>query len=245
MKCNNCGTEFEGNFCSNCGQRPNTGRIVFKESVKDVFEHYFDFDAPLFRTIGGLITRPGSLIREYIHGRRKSYSHPFRYFILILAIYLILTNLLGFDPIEVYSEAIGARELPNPNATATKASNYLRDHINSFLLVFAFTLAFYSKIFNRKSGFYFVEYLSLSFFVIAEYLLFSIFVILLTQISVKFFLLNYVIVLLYPMYVLVNFHEGNLAFRILKAFLVAIFAWIGYVIISFTIAFFIVKSFGL
>lgn len=245
MNCNNCGTLFDGNFCSNCGQRPNNGRIVLKESVKDILEHYFDFDAPFFRTITGLITNPGTLIREYIFGRRKSYSHPFRYFILVLAVYLILLQLLNFNPIEVFSEALGAQKLPNPDSTSSKASNFLREHINTFLLVYAFTLALFTKLFNRKSGFYLVEYLSLSFFVIAQYLFFSIFIILLTFLSPKFFFANYIIVLIYPIYVLIRFHKGNLFIRIIKAFFASFFGWITYVIASFTISLFIVRFFSL
>jgi len=30
---------------------------------------FFDFDAPLFRTVGGLITNPGKVIKEYICGK--------------------------------------------------------------------------------------------------------------------------------------------------------------------------------
>ncbi len=243
--CNNCHTEFDSNFCPNCGQRPNSGRIVFKESVKDVLEHYFDFDAPLFRTIKRMITNPGTLIREYIFGKRKSYSHPFRYFILVLAVYLIVVQLIDFNPVEVFSKAMGAREMPNPDAVSSKAANFLREHINTFLLIYAFTLALFGKILNRKSGFYFVEYLSLSFFVVAQYLFFSLFIILLTLLSPKIFLVNYLVAFFYPIYVLVKFHEGNLFIRISKALLVSILGWLTYVIISFAISFFIVAQFML
>jgi hypothetical protein len=129
LVCNNCRTEFEGNFCPNCGQRSNSGRIVFRESVRDVLEHYFDFDAPLIRTVKGLITNPGKLIREYIAGRRKSYSHPFRYFIFVLAIYLILKSFLDFDPIQMVSDLRGVEQVTSPDTTIAKASNYFSNHI--------------------------------------------------------------------------------------------------------------------
>lgn len=163
LVCNNCRTEFEGNFCPNCGQRSNSGRIVFRESVRDVLEHYFDFDAPLIRTVKGLITNPGKLIREYIAGRRKSYSHPFRYFIFVLAIYLILKSFLDFDPIQMVSDLRGVEQVPSPDTTIAKASNYFSNHINAFLLIFALTIALFSKLFNFRSKVYFVEYLTLGF----------------------------------------------------------------------------------
>ncbi len=228
-----------------CIRDSNSGRIVFKESVKDVLEHYFDFDAPLFRTMKGMITNPGTLIRDYIFGKRKSYSHPFRYFILVLAVYLIVAQLINFNPVEVFSKAIGAQELPNPDAVSSKAANFLREHINTFLLVYAFTLAFFGKILNRKSGFYFVEYLSLSFFIIAQYLFFSLIIVFLTLISPKIFLVNYLIAFIYPIYVLIRFHEGNLFVRIMKAIFVSFFGWFTYVVVSFSISFFIVQAFPL
>lgn len=243
--CKNCGTEFDGNFCPNCGQKPNNGRIIFRESVRDILEHYFDFDTPLFRTIKGLITNPGKIIKEYIHGRRKSYSHPFRYFILVLALYLIIKSLIDFNPIAAFSEVLGAREMPNPNSPQTKGGDFFSNHINSFLLIYALALASLSKLFNRKSGYYFVEYLSMSFFVIAEYMFFSIFIMLLTLTSPYFFIANYVIVFLYPMYVLVSFHEGKIFSRLIKAFFISFFAWLLYAILGQTISIFIVILFGL
>ncbi len=246
MECRNCGTSFEGNFCPNCGQKPNSGRIILRESARDVLEHYFDFDTPLFRTITGLITRPGKLIREYIFGKRKSYSHPIRYYILVLAIYVILQNLINFDPIATVGEILGALEQPNPNSPQTKGSYLFRDNINLFLLFFAFFLAAFNKLFFRKSGYYFVEYLALGFFIVSEYILAGIFIILLsTIISPYFFLINYLLVLIYPVYVMYNFHEGKKIGRFFKALLITLLAWVLYVIAGQFIATFIVISFGL
>lgn len=245
MICNNCTTEFEGNFCPNCGQRPNSGRIVLRESARDVLEHYFDFDAPLFRTVTGLITRPGALIREYIHGRRKSYSHPIRYYILVLAIYLIVQNLIDFDPIKAVGEIMGAAQQSNPDSPQTKGSYFFRNNINLLLLLYAFFLAVFNKLFFRKSGFYFVEFLALAFYVIAQYIFFTVFIILGVTISPYFFLLNYILVLIYPIYVMFRFHEGKWYWRLTKAFCVNLFAWILYVVVGQFISVFIVIAFGL
>jgi len=242
--CKNCETKFEGNFCPECGQRPNSGRIIFKDSARDVLEHYFDFDAPLFRTLKGLIVSPGKLIREYIHGKRKKYSHPVRYYVLVLAIYLILQNLIDFDPIQATGEIMGVREQPNPNNPQTKGSYFFRNNINLFLLLYAFFLAVFNKLFFRKSGFYFVEYLALGFFVVAQYIFFTTFVIIGVSISPYIFLFNYFLVLVYPMYVVFRFHEGSWYSRLIKAFFTNFLAWILYVIIGQFISIFIVILFG-
>ena len=243
--CKNCEHRFEGNFCPNCGQKPNDGRIVLRESARDVLEHYFDFDAPLFRTIKGMITNPGKLVREYISGKRKSYSHPFRYYILVLAIYLILKSATDFDPIETFSKAIGAQEMPNPNTLATKASQFFSKHINIFLINYALTLALFNKLFNWKKEYYFVEYLALGFFIVAQYVFFSIFITGASVVSPYIFLLNYLVLIFYPIYVMVSFHEGNLFIRTIKASFASVLGWILYVIISQFISHLIILTFGL
>ncbi len=243
--CKNCGTKFDGNFCPECGQRPNGGRIVFKESARDVLEHYFDFDTPLFRTVKGLITNPGKVIREYIHGKRKKYSHPVRYYVLVLAIYLILQNLIEFDPIKVVGEIMGVQEQPNPDNPQTKGSYLFRNNINLFLLFYAFFLAAFNKLFFRKSGFYFVEYLALGFFVVAQYILFTTFIILGVSMSPYIFLLNYILVLIYPIYVIFRFHQGKWYWKLTKAFFINFLSWILYAILGQFISVFIVIAFDL
>ncbi|MEQ9310885.1 MAG: DUF3667 domain-containing protein [Balneolaceae bacterium] len=245
INCNNCNTEFEGNFCPNCGQKLNSGRIIFKESMRDVLEHYFDFDAPLFRTITGLITRPGTVIREYIFGKRKKYAHPIRYYILVLAVYLIIQSLIDFDPIKTVGEILGVNEQPNPDSPQTKGSYFFRNNINLFLLFFAFFLALFNKLFFRKSGIYFVEYLALGFYVVAQYIFFSLFIVLASSISSYFFLLNYLLVLIYPVYVIFKFHQGKWYWIMIKAFILNLFAWVFYVILGQFVSIFIVILFGL
>lgn len=245
MICNNCKAEFEGNYCPHCGQRPNSGRIVFRESAKDVLEHYFDFDAPLFRTIRDLFIRPGKLIRNYIYGMRKHYSHPIRYFILVLAIYLIVKNLIGFDPIETFSRAIGAQEMPNPDTTDTKASDFFAEHINSFLPIFAFTLGIFSKLFFWKSKYHFIEHIVLGFYTVSQYMFISIFVILLTLLSPKIFLLNYMIVIGYAAYVFMSFHGGFWGVRLIKSILGVVLAWLIYAMLGFFLSLIIITSFNL
>ncbi|MEQ9033828.1 DUF3667 domain-containing protein [Gracilimonas sp.] len=208
-------------------------------------EHYFDFDAPLFRTIKGMITKPGKIIREYIHGKRKSYAHPFRFYVLILAMYIIVQQLISFDPISTFSEILGAREAPNPDTAATKGSYFYARHINIFMLIYAFTLSLFSRLFFRKSGFHYAEYLALAFFVIAEYVFINTFIMLGTLISPYFFVLNYLLVLIYPIYVLLSFHQQYNFRNILKAIATSIFAWVLYVLSGQALAILIIKLFNL
>ncbi len=241
--CNNCETGFEGNFCPNCGQRPNSGRIVLKESVREVLEHYFDLDAPFFKTVKDLFIRPGELARNYIHGQRKPYAHPIRYFILILALYLLVKALLGFNPVQTFGEAVGSADY-NPDAPDTRASNFFSEHINTFLFLFVCTLGIFSKLFFIRSKYHFAEHLTLSFYIVSQYIFISLFVILLSQVSSRIFFVNYLVVLIYPTYVLMSFHEGFWAWRLIKSLLAVILAWAIYAISGFLLSRIIVEVFN-
>lgn len=243
--CKNCGSELTGPYCSACGQKDNNGRVILRDTIREVSRQVFDDKAPLLRTIKELFIRPAQMIQDYIQGKRKAYTSPVRYFLLILAVYLILKSLLSFNPVETFSLAAGQEYMPSPDSVTDKASAFFAEYINIFLIIFAFTLSAFSRLFFRSSGTNFAEYLSLSFYVISQYIFISLFVILGTIWSPKVFLLNYLIVLFYPMVVLYSFHEGNRVLIFLKALFTVVPAWVLYTFISYFISVLIVITFGL
>lgn len=243
--CKNCGHELTGPWCSACGQKDNKGRILLRDTIREVSSQVFDDKAPLFSTIKELFIRPASMIKDFIGGKRKAYTPPIRYFLLILAVYLVLKGLLSFNPVETFSLAAGQEFQPSPDSVTDKASAFFAEYINIFLIIFAFTLSAFSRLFFRSSGTYFSEYLSLSFYVISQYIFISLFVILGTLWTPKIFLLNYLIVLFYPLAVLYSFHKGNRIWVFLKALCTITLAWILYAFIGHFISVFIVIWFGL
>ena len=91
--CKNCGTEFTGHYCPNCGQavrdydRPIS--FIFYNFLGD----FFAFDTRFFRTLGSLIVRPGFLTKEYFEGRRVRYAPPFRVYIFVsFVLFFLLQN---------------------------------------------------------------------------------------------------------------------------------------------------------
>ncbi len=241
--CKNCDYKFDGNYCPNCGQKDNSGRIILRESLAEVFSAHFDLDAPLFRTIRDMFYRPGAMIRNYIFGKRKYYMNPVRYFLLMLGLYLIVDGITGFDPIVTFGEILDVKEQPNPNSISTRSSGFFRDHINSFLFVFVFTLAICSKLFNVRSIYTLPEYLVLAFFTTGQYLFVSIFVILLSFVNPAFFLINYGFVLLFPVFVLVQFHEKKPILNTIKNLIAVLFGWLLYAMLGFVISMFIIQNF--
>ena len=83
VKCENCGHEFQGHFCPNCGQEVAEFNRPFGFILYDFAGNFFAFDTRFFRTLKYLLFRPGFLTSEFFQGRRMSYSPPFRIFVFL------------------------------------------------------------------------------------------------------------------------------------------------------------------
>jgi len=243
--CKNCNQEINGQFCSHCGQKRNTGRIVLSESLKGIWDQFFDINTPVFHTIYGLLIHPGKTIHEYINGKRIAIYHPFKLFLLIFAFYYFIRILFDFNPIDTFNAAIGHKQMPSKMNLMREAGTFLSNHINHFLLFCAFFMSLSAKIFNWRSKIFFCEYLTAALYLISIYLLLSTFCIALVVINPKFFLINYLIVFTYPVFVFYQIHErkSSKTWRILGGFLMNIFAWIAYVISSFALSYLFVSTF--
>jgi Protein of unknown function (DUF3667) len=87
--CKNCGQEFTGNFCNQCGEEVYKKRISFKYILVHILDA-FDLADGLIFTIKQLSLRPGKAVAEYIDGKRKDYYNPLKYYLLIVAIVFII-----------------------------------------------------------------------------------------------------------------------------------------------------------
>ena len=58
----------------------------------------FDLERGFFHTVLALFTRPGETCREYVEGRRRPLTGPFKYAFILITIYAIAVNLLEVRP---------------------------------------------------------------------------------------------------------------------------------------------------
>lgn len=94
-KCLNCGTEYRGNFCPNCGQSALTKRFTLAQTLKHVLFIFTKFDDTFWHTTFELFTRPGHMVRDYLRGHRAEYLRPLQLLICLITAYLIVVH-LGF-----------------------------------------------------------------------------------------------------------------------------------------------------
>lgn len=94
-KCLNCGTEFEGNFCPECGQKADTGRFTMRFIVENLIAAFTSKDGGLWFTLKNLFSRPGAMIVEILNGKRRSYFSPFPMLFFALTVYILLFTFTG------------------------------------------------------------------------------------------------------------------------------------------------------
>jgi hypothetical protein len=98
ITCKNCGHQFSGKYCNNCGEK------VYTEKDKNVL-HFFEeglhfithFEGKFFNTIKAIFTKPGKLSTEYCHGVRKTYFKPLSFFLLLVVVYLLFPVFEGLN----------------------------------------------------------------------------------------------------------------------------------------------------
>lgn len=90
-RCLNCGSELSGEYCSACGQRDLPSRRALGAILREFLSETFELDGRVVRTVVPFFFRPGQLTREYLAGRRVSYTSPFRLFLAATLLWLVAT----------------------------------------------------------------------------------------------------------------------------------------------------------
>lgn len=96
-RCLNCDTVLapEARFCSQCGQDTANHPPSLLEFVHEFVSHYIAVEGTLWKSLWGLMARPGFLTREYLIGHKQRYVLPLR---LLLTLGLLFFLALKFMP---------------------------------------------------------------------------------------------------------------------------------------------------
>lgn len=108
VTCKHCGTRYQGNYCPRCGQSRAVSLITKRGFINAFMEAYPQLASTFLRTCWELLLRPGYMIRDYFRGHRVIYSGPFKTFIIIVSIYVLIAKLTGVTP-EASSDGSGIK----------------------------------------------------------------------------------------------------------------------------------------
>jgi hypothetical protein len=85
--CSNCNSSFSGNFCNNCGQKKDTGRLTFAHITHEIVHAFTHADKGFFVLAKKMLLQAGTVAYEYIVAcKRKKYFNLFTFFVLVTAI---------------------------------------------------------------------------------------------------------------------------------------------------------------
>ncbi len=122
--CANCGKEIHGNFCANCGQPAHVHRTL-GHMVEEFLHGLLHFDTRAWRTIPMLVFRPGTLTRDYIHGKRARFISPLAIYLLCVFTMFAVFAFTGGTPIEMgeaTDEIVASIDPAAPEAATSDAA---------------------------------------------------------------------------------------------------------------------------
>ena len=90
VECKNCGRQYNGDYCPECGQAADTPRITFRSMILRTLDVWGFGNRSMPRSLLHLMLRPGYMITDYIEGRRQPYFPPIKMMFVLGAIYLLL-----------------------------------------------------------------------------------------------------------------------------------------------------------
>ena len=165
-KCLNCGTEFEGNFCPECGQSAETRRFTLKFIFGNLLVAVLGRDGGIAYTLKNLFSRPGKMIVEILDGKRRKYVSPFPMLFLALTVYILIFSITGskgglssdLNTDLTDNAAVNAQTVLEINRLIVKAFHF---YLNHYTLCYMLTLPLfviaarmcYGKL-NRKRYFW-------------------------------------------------------------------------------------------
>lgn len=106
--CANCGAALADRYCGRCGQDSHVS-LSFGHFLHEFVEGMFHVDSSFWRTLRTLVTRPGVLTEQYLAGKRRSYSPPFRSYLVISILYFVIASIFAAPASRVASP--GGREM--------------------------------------------------------------------------------------------------------------------------------------
>lgn len=166
--CGHCNTEIAYNYCPQCGHPARLNRIDAHYIQHEVL-HVLHFEKGILYTIKELLLNPGKSVRAFIIENRSRLVKPIIFIILSSLLYTIISHFFHLE--EGY---ISMRD--QDNLSTNSINTWVQSHYGYANIIMGIFIAFWLRLFFRKSNYNFFEILILLCFVMGMgMLIFSLF----------------------------------------------------------------------
>ncbi len=217
--CKNCKTEFQGNYCSNCGQSSiSNRRLKLVDIIKDFLDNTFNIHKGFFFTFWKLMVSPAAVSKAYIRGMRRKFTNPTRYLVIALAALAFSEYWFGsdevikseeFDTIPFLSEQLNqSMQLWNLRLLTDWAL------LGNLLEALTFPVGFYFMFKTLKYNY--AELLTISFYLVANSIFITIFFVGLPKFLFGIYMpavLVVGVITIYYIYALITFFKETSIFK--------------------------------
>ena len=170
--CKNCEHTFQGNFCSNCGQKTNTVRLNWHFVVDELKYTFLHINKGLLYSCKQLLIRPGATVREFLEGKRVKHYKPILLVVVLAGLNGLLMHFIPLD--DVLKQSIQS----SSNVDKSKFINFMSKFMDWLIKNYAFVelglVPFFSLcswLAFRKFGYNYIENVIINCFGSAQRLL--------------------------------------------------------------------------
>ncbi len=132
--CSNCEVALTSRFCGSCGQDHRHRRLSYGGLAGDAIRAVTEVDGPFLKTLISLTVRPGTVVKEYLSGKRRRYVNPLKYSFLMGAFAVLVLHSIATEE-EIRASISLPEFVPDEfRERVTSAQLWYRKYLNLFYL---------------------------------------------------------------------------------------------------------------
>lgn len=212
--CKKCDSEFEGNYCSNCGHPQKLERINGRYILSEITS-VLNFQKGFLYTIKELLIRPGKNISAFISEDRNRLVKPIMFILITSLIYTIIVRIFHFEEGAVDGVIEGLEDTKTVTLAIFK---WVQENYGYANIIMAVFIGLWIKVFFRKYPYNFFEILILLCFIMGiGMLIFAVFAIIHCLSHIDFMSIGVFVGLIYATYAIGQFFDKGKIANYVKA----------------------------
>lgn len=219
--CKNCNSPINGNYCSNCGQPAELKRIDGHYIISEIGDFLFANKGMVY-TIKNVIINPGKSVRRFITEDRYRFVKPITFLFITSLVYTLACHFFHIDANDFYMQQ---PEIESP--TINLFINWMLEYQGYTNIISGLFMAFWLKLFFRKSGYNIFEIFILFCFISGiSSLFFTVTTMLQGLTQFHLMSISALIVIIYYAWAIGQFFDEKKAASYIKAFLSCILGFL-------------------